>query len=191
MSKVITFSRVFPSYHPKKGQPTYFPEKIITSLDIEEYRKMTLMDFLSEEFDPTEEEFIKGSCNPLFHHIPKYHTIRAGQRWKEGDWFSPRVWSGKPYNSPQIIIAEDIQIKKALDIEITLVQDYLTIGIEDDLFYEENSRFAIQKDSLELLSKNDGLSSQDLKDWFLLSPNFKKKSSFVGQIICWNDQINY
>jgi hypothetical protein len=31
MSKVITFSRVFPSYHPKKGQPTYFVEKLYKS----------------------------------------------------------------------------------------------------------------------------------------------------------------
>ena len=28
MSKVITFSRYFPSYHPRKGEPTFFVEKI-------------------------------------------------------------------------------------------------------------------------------------------------------------------
>lgn len=32
MSKVITFSRVFPAYHPKKGQPTYFIEKIYAGI---------------------------------------------------------------------------------------------------------------------------------------------------------------
>jgi hypothetical protein len=29
MSKVLTFSRVFPSYHPKAGHPTYFVEKML------------------------------------------------------------------------------------------------------------------------------------------------------------------
>jgi hypothetical protein len=28
MSRVLTFSRVFPAYHPKAGQPTGFVEKI-------------------------------------------------------------------------------------------------------------------------------------------------------------------
>lgn len=32
MAKVITFSRVFPSYHPKAGQPTYFVEAIYKAL---------------------------------------------------------------------------------------------------------------------------------------------------------------
>jgi hypothetical protein len=31
--KVITFSRTYPSYHPKAGQPTYFVEKVWSSLD--------------------------------------------------------------------------------------------------------------------------------------------------------------
>lgn len=28
MAKIITFSRTFSGYHPKKGQPTYFVEKV-------------------------------------------------------------------------------------------------------------------------------------------------------------------
>lgn len=32
----------------------------------------------------------------------KHHTIRAGNRFKTGDYFSPRVWSGSPYNSKQL-----------------------------------------------------------------------------------------
>ena len=32
MSKVIIFSRVFPAYHQKVGQPTYFVEKLWQSI---------------------------------------------------------------------------------------------------------------------------------------------------------------
>ena len=31
MSRVMTFSRVFPSYHPRKGDPTYFVEAILNA----------------------------------------------------------------------------------------------------------------------------------------------------------------
>jgi hypothetical protein len=33
--KPILFSRFFPAYHPKKGQPTYFVEKIWAHLIID------------------------------------------------------------------------------------------------------------------------------------------------------------
>lgn len=41
MAKVITFSRQFPSYHPKAGQPTYFVEKVLRSVceDMEHIRR--------------------------------------------------------------------------------------------------------------------------------------------------------
>jgi hypothetical protein len=32
MSRVITFSRVFPSYHPRKGEATFFVESVLKSL---------------------------------------------------------------------------------------------------------------------------------------------------------------
>jgi len=41
------------------------------------------------------------------------------------------------------------------------------------------------------IAKNDGLSSEDLYWWFSRSPDFKKKDGFDGQIICWNENINY
>ena len=92
MAKVITFSRTFPAYHPKVGQPTYFVEKFYNSL----FSRNNLMDY------PKGLE-INESILEM-----KNHTIRAGERWKKGEYFSPRVWSGKPYNTPQIILAKDI-----------------------------------------------------------------------------------
>lgn len=35
MSRVITFSRTYPSYHPKAGQPTYFVEKVMNSFHVD------------------------------------------------------------------------------------------------------------------------------------------------------------
>ena len=88
MSKVITFSRVFPAYHPKAGQPTGFVEKLWQSLLIVNKENEG---FKSELFVLSRNEMLLKehshwwTTNP----IPKNHTIRAGHRWKVGDKFSP------------------------------------------------------------------------------------------------------
>lgn len=171
MSKVITFSMVFPAYHPKAGQPTFFVEKVLNSF---------LMGGNSIYTEDTSIEFIKSLSKDMFH--PKHHTIRAGNRWKVGDKFSPRVWSGKPYNSKQIIIAPDIEIKKVWDVKV-----------EKEVYYNENSGVnVITKISIngahktanyEPLAKNDGLSLDDLCYWFA--------KPMIGQIICWSKNVNY
>lgn len=169
MSKVIKFSRVFPKTHPKAGQPTYFVEQIYNCL----YSKNNLMDYpIGLDID----ESIKGI---------KHHTIRAGNRFKVGEKFSPRVWSGKPYKSKQIIIAPDIEVKKVYDFEIEVDEDYLAILIDGKAFWESNFRFKVNDDGLKFLAKNDGLELEDFKTWF----GFKKP--FKGQIICWSDSVNY
>ena len=174
MSKVITFSRVFPAYHPKAGQPTYFVEKLWKSLGNLDY-----------QWDLVKVLQVSDALNvkmPYSEFEPKHHTIRAGNRWKVGDKFSPRVWSGKPYNSKQIIIAPDIEIKKIWDVKV-----------EKEVYYNENSGVnVITKISIngahktanyEPLAKNDGLSLDDLCDWFA--------KPMIGQIICWNENIEY
>lgn len=159
MSKVITFSRTFPSYHPRAGQPTFFVEKILAGLS-----DMHYPDFKIPKEFKNYDWYEYYNCNQ-----PKYHTMRAGHQWKVGDKFSPRIWSGKPYNSKQIIIAPDIEIKKVWDFEIknnmVLVNDKSTIA--------------------ELIAINDGLNNKDFKEWF----QFPKP--FEGQIICWNESIEY
>ena len=108
MSKVITFSTTFPTYHPKAGEPTFFVEKIWESIRTKSNIDSPQYHYCKFEFD-------------LMHwmkYSPKHHTIRAGNRWKAGEKFSPRVWSGKPYNSKQITIAPDIEINKVWNIEI-------------------------------------------------------------------------
>jgi len=121
---------------------------------------------------------------------PKHHTIRAGNRFKVGDKFSPRVWSGKPYQSKQIIIAPDIEVKKVWDFKIQFDADYLCISIDNWPFYEENSTMVTQPEALETLALNDGLTVEDMKAWFGIHPK-KKGKNFNGQIICWNENIEY
>ena len=104
----------------------------------------------------------------------KNHTIRAGQHWKVGDTFSPRIWSGKPYTSKQVIICPDIEIVKIFKFEI----------INRQIFIDGKGTYDFEK-----IARNDGLSEADFCDWFCLSS--AKKKDFVGQIICWNKHIEY
>jgi hypothetical protein len=168
MSKIITFSRIFPSYHPKAGQPTFFVEKIWESLYLSHFVETGYFD-----------KMLSAGFNIGQHGIyePKHHTIRSGHRWKAGDWFSPRVWSGKPYHSKQIIIGPDIQVKKTWRFEIKQTPGYgMRLWING---------FIIDTVIQIKLTQNDGLSMDDFMRWF----QFPKP--FSGQIICWNENINY
>ena len=158
MSKVITFLRVFPKYHPKAGQPTYFVEKLLSSLNYKYYDE-------DRQFNP------RLSVDSF---EPKHHTIRNGNRWKAGDKFSPRVWSDKPYNSKQIIICPDIEVKKVFSFSKDLIsKNFYLNGIET------------HPDDLLTIAQNDGLEIADLLLWFQY-PN-----PFNGQIICWSDAVSY
>lgn len=165
MAKVITFSTRFPAYHPKAGQPTNFPEKLWKALS-ETEAETNLFDFAITAK-------LIGTKLPFGEFQPKYHTIRAGNRWKVGDKFSPRVWSGKPYNSKQITIGPNIEIVNVWEIEST-GNNYLYLNGRSINLFE-----------IQLLAKNDGLNYKDLMDWF------KYPKPFKGQVICWSKKVNY
>lgn len=131
--RVITFSRFFPVYHPRKGEPTGFIEKILTA--------------------------------------QKIHTIRCGNRWRKGDVFSARFWTDKPYKSKQQEFAV-IKIKKVFDIEINIT----TVLVNG---------FPINNLTFREIAENDGLQFEDFRNWF------PKDKIFTGQIICWNENIEY
>lgn len=145
MSKVITFSRYFMKGHPRKGEPTLFVEKLCASINkpLPGYENIT----------------------------PKYHTIRKGNRFKVGDMFSSRIWSGKPYRSKQLIICPDLKVEKIFSFEISN-NEYLLNG----------QVLTLRK--LTEIANNDGLDVDDFECWF----NIKQ---FNGQIICWNKDIIY
>lgn len=177
--RVITFSRTFPAYHPKKGQPTYFVEKIWKSM----YRNAECPDVL-DEYIKNYESALKcdlGRYNDIHR---KVHTIRAGNRWKVGDFFSPRVWgddvnpkNGRKgaYQSKQIEIAPPIEIKKIWEFYVTKDKYFLN-GKEQCVF------------DLSKIAANDGLEVDDFELWF--AP-YTKKGNCTCQVLCWNESILY
>lgn len=114
--RVITFSRCFPGYHPRKGEETFFVEKILNGIADKTSSGIVDLNKLDERVRGIVNDFVLLCSSEDV----KSHTIRAGRRWKKGDLFSPRVWSGKPYASKQIAFAPPILIKKVWDIDIEL-----------------------------------------------------------------------
>lgn len=173
MAKVITLSRTFPKGNPKVGQPTYFVEKVWESL-----WKYTGFRLQGLETSP----LLNDEVNNYQTHdyTPKKHTIRGGKRWKTGDKASLRVWSGKPYNSKQIVIAPDVKLV-VKDIEIDFAEnegDLKNIIIDGKFFDVFNSETCATE--FPLLCENDGLSESDFLSWFGNKP-------FSGQMLIWNN----
>jgi hypothetical protein len=175
--KVITFSRVFPSYHPRAGEQTGFIHKIWKSIG------RPHSNFVYPELH-TQWINYDGVAESI---APKHHTIRAGHRWKAGDYFSPRVWSGKPYNSKQIQFAPDIKIKKVWDFQIIRERDgiltWYSMTLNGKIFH---SQFHTAAE----IWTNDGLTYNEFCDWFKMD-SAKKDLHFDGQVICWSDSIEY
>jgi hypothetical protein len=183
MSKTIIFSRRFPAHHPNSDDATYFIEKILNWYWDQPNQKYNSVPDMFKELNPEKDyslERVLRSLNEEERDI-KSHTIRAGKRWKVGDKFSPRVWSGKPYNSKQIIICPDIEIKKIFDFVVIPFPDksfriYVDYKTADDQIIND-------------IALNDGLSYREFLDWFLTKET--KRHGFKGQIICWNENISY
>lgn len=187
MSRVITFSRTFPAYHPKAGQPTYFVEKIWNSIETNDYAmSVEKLQNLNPKSDVNVWAFWNQIKSGYNNDGAKHHTIRAGNRWKAGDKFSPRVWSGKPYNSKQIIIAPDIEIVKVWRFEIKNESDTVNNGTVNNVYVDGQ---IIGNVLLKAIAENDGLSLVDLMDWFKMGEN--KACNFTGQIISWARKVNY
>jgi len=167
--KVITFSRYFPSYHLRKGEPTLFIEKIWESIYLDNVGSVEFENLSNDEFD----------LLPHGKYTPKHHTIRAGKRFKEGEWFSPRFWSGIPYRSKQTTFAPPLQIKKIWNIDIYKEGD-VRVKRENQSFMTN-----VLNPGFQQIAKNDGLTVEDMAGWF------KIPTRFTGQIICWNENLNY
>lgn len=192
MPKVITVSRSFPSYHPRKGESTYFVEKIYAALgDLIPVRKngyyFEQLSGLNPDIKPTPILSFYDSVNSDIKE-EKYHTIRAGKRWKTGDMASIRVWgddinpkSGRKgaYHSKQITIAPDIEVT-VFDFEIKNDE-----ADEPSIYIDGKFYCQIGASDSELIAKNDGLNLEDLKAWF------KYPKPFSGQIIIWNKDLKY
>lgn len=173
MAKVITFSTKYPKGHRDAGKPTEFVEKIwsgLLQIDNDLYS-----DYLHPDGRPDQLK----SADYYKEFTPKFHTIRAGKRWKEGDKFSPRIWTGKPYNSKQFQFAPDLEIVKVYDFNI---RQYRFIVDGNTFYWQHQSQWHAH---MEELCKNDGLSFGQFLDWF------KIPCDFEGQILCWDNKIKY
>ena len=171
-------SRVFPAYHPRRGEETYFVEKLIESL------------ILNGNYEITDEQ-IQSCVGATIDLVwAKHHTIRAGNHVKAGDKIRFSVWSAKPYCSKQIVIAPDIEVMNVWDFEVKVASK------SGGCIYLNNRLFAVidTKDmfsdnyhweGLKMMGENDGLTSIDFLNWF----QFPKP--FQGQLITWNPDINY
>lgn len=205
--RTLTFSRFFPKYHTKTGQPTLFIEKIWVSLIRNNLASKQKIAELSREIG-IGSYFVDEIKNLMASFDPKGHTIRAGSRWKAGDIFKPVIWgtdinpkSGRsgPYHSKQIQLAPAIEIKKVWDITITTEDDdgehdwsYITLNGEHYTCYQEE----YLDNKIKQLIKNDGLNVDDFYDWFKLERTYKQRVDneskiFSGQIIAWDENLNY
>jgi len=179
--KYITFSQKYPAYHPKKGEPTFFVEKILTNLISlhlpiygSELLKQPMVDIKGFEWNRS-----------------KNHTVRGGKRWKVGEWFNPRIWSGKPYHSKMVSFAPAIEIKKIWDIEITInaIDPGKKISRKNgnDCYLVKISDKQLTDIWIDCLADNDGLFPMDFLYWFDTHPDIP----FIGQIICWDENVIY
>jgi hypothetical protein len=188
MAKITTFSRTFPAYHPKKGEPTYFVEAILTQLGIE-YQYSEYLEWLYENNPKISNGFLVDFWHSLKKDIgPKSHTIRSHKKpLKVGEFINPVCWAGKPYNKTkegfwQIKFAPDIEIKKGWYFEIAEFNDGFWIDFGS---YHLSEHMDLDHTILPSLARNDGLTLAELLQWF------KFPTPFKGQIICWNEILNY
>ncbi len=197
MAREITFSQTYPVYHHRKGQKTNFIEKIWSGFP--------------SGFKELEDKYcIKMGENKPFWDIsqlytPKFNTIRQGHKWKEGDFFKPMCWAGKPYNKTEnglwkIQFAPEIQVKRVINFKLITEDDdgesdwsYIDINGKHYTCYANEYLHT----TIKQLALNDGFEDpQDFFEWF--QPNRTRKQRdegeskvFDGQIIIWNDKINY
>lgn len=146
--KQIMFSRMFPAYHPRKGEKTNFVNKI--------WKGFFLMGCNGELM--YEWGLIPENVNPL---CPKYHTIRAGHRFEAGEYFAPKVWTGLPYKSKPYQFAPPVKIEKVWNF--TIINRLGFIG--------DQKRRLIN--SAEDIAQNDGLSLEDWLAWFKFPDDFQ------------------
>jgi hypothetical protein len=180
--------------HWKNGKPTYFIPKIWESISegnnwffyetekikndyLEQHCKNNLIDNILHKslLEQIEADlFGKFEYTPV---IPKYHTIRKGNRWKAGMkiHFAINNRSKNYFQFAPVIEAKFVQ-----KITINKFLDGINIYIDDDFYLSQ-----LDKGMLEEFAKNDGFDTfKDFIDFFF--PN-DSSGEFEGQIIHWTN----
>jgi hypothetical protein len=155
--KLLSFSNLFPKYHPKSGAKTYFPEQILNNFNIQYMND----DFLDTLIKINEKSLVEGklTLSDLIQFkeqlIPisktKIHTIRTSTKVDVNENFQPFIWSRKPYASPIIRFMPSMQLKEIQSV------NYLYGQFRDELG---------EQIDINELAANDGLSVDDFVSWF-------------------------
>lgn len=147
---ILTVSRVFPVTHSRRGELTEFYSKL--------------------------------KFGQKIHTIRKNYDLWAlnAEKMQRGDYYlSFRMWSDKPYRSPQIEVLYSHTPIGTQRIELSYHADNDTITAKID------GREWLDADCY-TLAKNDGLSVQDFKEWFF-GKEPKEDKVFDGVIIHFTD----
>lgn len=162
---VLMLSQAFLMGHSKVGQPNYFVQQLSNALHGYSEHDVQL---------PDGESIVVGG--------KKLHTIRENyEYWKEkagkinvGEMeLSIRVWSGKPYKSPQAEVA------RLSHVDIQLVEMGYSTEDPQPIVYIDN---ILKPNIAEEMAKNDGLKLEDWVEWF-----FKRTNTFRGVILHFTD----
>ena len=194
MSRVRTLSRTFMKGHPREGQSTFFVEKFLNSMKLN-YTSDGYLDMLCilNEYNIAEGKLSFEDLESFWLSLQpvsesKNHTIRGKSWFAAGDKISIRCWFGKPYHGCQIILADDLEIKKVWSYEVKVPKKGVEQWFLNGTMVSENNEYMQQwfnAGLVEEIAKNDGLEVSDFLGWF------KHPSVFSGQIICWDDSVKY
>ena len=150
----VAVSVKFPVTHPRKGEDTYFAQKIMRNIDCKKC--------------PHE---LCDNCG-LGDVWNKLHTIRGNYKlWakrfekinKGEAVLELYQWSGKPYKSKCVTICQ-LNKEDGIGLQALELSDTMITGLLKD-----NDVALTSKNgglSLSIVAKNDGLSLKDFKAWF-------------------------
>lgn len=200
MSKVTIFSRQMPFGEHKK---TFFVENILRLFDVdyksEDYLKI-LFQLNRENLENNRitgwqiEHFYKTLEQDISAIPQKKHTIRDTKRFSIGDFTSPRIWTGVPYNSPQITFYHDLRVEDMYLLHIGSIsgktnqtKSFLSIGpwskkhnvSKVALSYVDPKMF-LHDSQKQQLAYNDGLLMPDFKQWFSINDEWH-----AGDLVPW------
>lgn len=164
-------SRYFPKTHPRKGEPTYFVEKIYQGLGL----LMPCKPHCYSETICNGKHCLIDSMNLN----DKIHTIRANyplweKRMKEVQAGMAVIelfyWSGKPYNSPQVVFAT-LEKNSGCGVQKLNWREMIQVGseramVQNEKIYTPLIEYTSAAPTIETISLNDGLSLEDFKAWF-------------------------
>jgi hypothetical protein len=178
MAKIRTVSKVFPSHHLRKQQPTFFADKIRRSLagETEDVKHYTIRS--GKSIKNGEVIHLKQwSGRP--YHSPQEMLVESIQVHTLN---IKALFSSVKHDSG--IFRMDIRDLYVFDDDAYYIASLS--GHHYTFFKDErgnNNHFFLNTDPINQLCQNDGLNLFDFHNWFC---PIGKTVEFEGQIICWN-----